>query len=305
MRLSFLSPKGGNTILAIPIVELDNVSCSYGPQVVLSNISLKFQPGEFVGLVGPSGSGKTTLLRTLIGLVSPVRGQVKIFGKTVQGGSVPKDFGYVPQLETIDWTFPVTVEQVVMMGRMREMSLLPWASRNDKISVHSTLERLGIGTLAKRHIRALSGGQQQRVFLARALISNPKILLLDEPTSGVDIKTRNDVLRLLAEINLTGVTIVLTTHDLNSVAAHLPQVVCINRQIIAQGNPMEIFNEEVLERTYGPGMRVVKQDGMLLIGDQLDLFKGLKELNDTRLRSNQVAESIGHADGGSKSLSRD
>jgi zinc/manganese transport system ATP-binding protein/zinc transport system ATP-binding protein len=164
---------------------------------------------------------------------------------------------------------------------------------------------LGIGALAKRHIRALSGGQQQRVFLARALISNPKILLLDEPTSGVDIRTRNEVLGLLAEINLTGVTIVLTTHDLNSVAAHLPQVICINRQVIAQGDPLEIFNEEVLEQTYGPGMRVVKQDGMLLIGDQLDMFKGLKGLNENRLPSIQLNEPVGHADGGSKFRSRD
>ncbi len=288
--------------MVTPIVELDNVSCSYGAQVVLSNINLKFQPGEFVGLVGPSGSGKTTLLRTLIGAVSPVRGQIKIFGKTIKGGTMPKDFGYVPQLETIDWTFPVTVEQVVMMGRMREMSVLPWASRADKISVQETLERLGIGALAKRHIRALSGGQQQRVFLARALISNPKILLLDEPTSGVDIRTRNDVLSLLAEINLGGVTIVLTTHDLNSVAAHLPKVVCINRQVIAEGNPMDVFNEEVLSLTYGPGMRVVKQDGMLLIGDQLDLFKGLKKLNETR---NQLVETVAQASASSKYGSRD
>src|SRR5262249_5252187 len=160
-----------------------------------------------------------TLLRTLLGSVQPVRGKVRVDGKPVEGGRLPRALGYVPQLETVDWTFPVTVEQVVMMGRIREMSLLPWASRKDKLVGHETLERLGLAGLGGRHIRALSGGQQQRVFLARALISNPRLLLLDEPTSGVDIKTRNDVLCLLGEINQTGVTIVLTTHDLNSVAA--------------------------------------------------------------------------------------
>jgi zinc/manganese transport system ATP-binding protein/zinc transport system ATP-binding protein len=238
---------------------------------------LKIAVGEFIGLVGPSGSGKTTLLRTLVGTVQPVQGQVRVDSKPVQGGRLPRVVGYVPQLEMVDWTFPVTVEQVVMMGRIREMSLVPWASRKDKMLVQETLSRLGLGELSKRHIRALSGGQQQRVFLARALISNPKILLLDEPTSGVDIKTRNDILNLLAEINQSGVTIVLTTHDLNSVAAHLPKVVCINRQLVAEGKPEEIFTEEVLAATYGTGMRVVRQDGMLLIGDDPQLFKNLKQ----------------------------
>lgn len=261
--------------MATPTAELDNVSCSYGPQVVLSNLNLTIEQGEFVGLVGPSGSGKTTLLRTLLGAVAPVRGQVRVMGRLVERGRLPKATGYVPQLETVDWTFPVTVEQVVMMGRIREMSLLPWASRRDKILVDETLARLGLSGLAHRHIRALSGGQQQRVFLARALISNPKMLLLDEPTSGVDIKTRNEVLILLGEINRAGVSIVLTTHDLNSVAAHLPKVVCINREIIAQGQPEEVFTEQVISRTYGAGMRVVRQDGMLLIGDDPQLFKRL------------------------------
>ncbi len=287
--------------MAIPIVELEEVSCSYGPQLVLDKINLNIQAGEFVGLVGPSGSGKTTLLRTLLGTTVPVRGKVRIGGKLLERGQLPRSLGYVPQLETVDWNFPVTVEQVVLMGRMREMSLLPWASRQDKAVVVETLERLGLGGLAGRHIRALSGGQQQRVFLARALISNPRLLLLDEPTSGVDIRTRNDVLTLLAEINQSGVTIVLTTHDLNSVAAHLPKVVCLNRQIIAEGEPEAVFTEEVLSQTYGPGMRVVKQDGMLLIGDDPALFKNLKKLTPLSPAPDLQAGLNASADGGSDS----
>ncbi len=276
--------------MAVAAVELDKVSCSYGTQVVLQNINLKIEQGEFVGLVGPSGSGKTTLLRTLMGMVKPVRGQVQIVGQPLDLQRVGKALGYVPQLETVDWAFPVTVEQVVMMGRIREMHLWPWPSRKDKTLVAETLERLGLNGLAQRHIRALSGGQQQRVFLARALISNPKILLLDEPTSGVDIRTRNDVLTLLAEINQSGVTIVLTTHDLNSVAAHLPKVICINREIIAEGQPEEIFTSEVLSRTYGAGMRVVRQDGMLLIGDDPKIFQNLKNL--VPLKPEQAAVKV-------------
>lgn len=285
--------------MAKPIAELDNVSCSYGPQVVLSNVNLTIEAGEFVGLVGPSGSGKTTLLRTLLGSVQPVRGQVRVDGKPVQGGKLPRALGYVPQLETVDWTFPVTVEQVVMMGRIREMNLLPWATRKDKALVQETLERLGMGGLGGRHIRALSGGQQQRVFLARALISNPKMLLLDEPTSGVDIKTRNDVLCLLGEINQGGVTVVLTTHDLNSVAAHLPKVICINRELIAQGKPEEIFTEKVLAQTYGSQMRVLRQDGMLLIGDDPNLFKNLKQIPPVGVAASKAQKALsGGADAG-------
>jgi len=284
--------------LASPIVELEEVSCSYGPQLVLDQINLKIEAGEFVGLVGPSGSGKTTLLRTLLGTTIPIKGQVRVVGKVVERGRLPRALGYVPQLETVDWNFPVTVEQVVMMGRLREMNLLPWASQRDKMVVRETLERLGLGDLAQRHIRALSGGQQQRVFLARALISNPRLLLLDEPTSGVDIRTRNDVLSLLAEINRSGVTIVLTTHDLNSVAAHLPKVVCLNRQIIAQGQPEVVFTEEVLTRTYGSGMRVVRQDGMLLIGDDPDMFKDLKKNSVVTPEINATIGLNASADGG-------
>jgi zinc/manganese transport system ATP-binding protein len=279
------------------VVELSKLVCAYDHNVVLQDIDLSIKAGEFVGLVGPSGSGKTTLLRALLGAVTPLKGSVQVAGQTVKIGKPPRAIGYVPQLETVDWSFPVTVEQVVMMGRIREMHLLPWASRQDKKIVREMLERLGLGGLASRHIRALSGGQQQRAFLARALISNPKLLLLDEPTSGVDIRTRNEVLLLLSEINQTGVTIILTTHDLNSVAAHLPKVVCLNRELVACGCPNEIFTEEVLSRTYGSKMRVIRQDGMLVIGDDPALFASLSRPVTASLSSSQ-RQTEGSADGG-------
>ena len=130
-----------------------------------------------------------------------------------------------------------------------------------------TLDRLGIGGLERRHIRELSGGQQQRVFLARALIAEPRVLLLDEPTSGVDIKTRDEVLHLLGEINAEGVTIIITTHELNAVAAHLPEVICVNGRVIAQGHPETVFTPATLSITYGADMQVVRQNGLLLVAD--------------------------------------
>jgi ABC-type Mn2+/Zn2+ transport system ATPase subunit len=140
-------------------------------------------------------------------------------------------------------------------------------TRSDRDDADRVLDRLGIGGLGDRQIRALSGGQQQRVFLARAMIAEPDLLLLDEPTSGVDIRTRDEVLHLLAELNRQGVTIVLTTHELNSVAAHLPWVVCVNRRIVAEGDPDVVFTKAVLDATYDAVLRVVREDGHVLVAD--------------------------------------
>jgi zinc/manganese transport system ATP-binding protein len=173
----------------------------------------------------------------------------------------------VPQIETVDWNFPVTVEQVVLMGRVRKSSLVAVGEQGRRPAADGrvVLDRLEIGHLAKRHIRNLSGGQQQRVFLARALIAQPDLLVLDEPTSGVDMRTAENVLHLLADLNRQGITILMTTHDLNAAAAHLPWVICLNRSVIAQGPPEEVFTEENLNRTYHGEMMVIRQEGMMLV----------------------------------------
>jgi zinc/manganese transport system ATP-binding protein/zinc transport system ATP-binding protein len=263
---------------AQPAIEAERLQCAFGQSVVLQDLSLSVRQGAFVGIVGPSGAGKTTFLRALLGAVSPTEGSIRIFGERVGGGRVPR-VGYVPQLETVDWNFPVTVREVVAMGLAVEGGFFsfPWLSRSQKHSIKALLDRLGIGELADRHIRDLSGGQQQRVFLARALIREPRLLLLDEPTSGVDIKTRHDVLHLLAELNHDGVTVVLTTHDLNSVAAHLPQVVCLNRRVVAYGSPATVFTPAVLEATYGAEMIVVRQGELTLIADKLGVFRDIDD----------------------------
>jgi len=255
-----------------PIVDLRGISVGYQGKSVLSDVSLTIWPGQFVGLVGPSGSGKTSLLRAMLGAVEVYKGDVVVDGQRVSGHS-RAPVGYVPQLETVDWNFPVTVAEVVLMGRTMQSGPWPWARRRDRDQMQAILERLGIADLRDRHIRNLSGGQQQRAFLARALIRSPKLLLLDEPTAGVDIRTRDDILHILADLNADGVTVIMATHELNAVAAHLPYVVCINGGILAQGHPDEVFTPDVLSRTYKAPMFVIKQDGLTLVSDMPHFLK--------------------------------
>ncbi len=247
-----------------PLVELNDVTFGYGAEPVLEDICLHLHPGQFAALVGPSGAGKTSLLKLILGALQPTRGEICIHGQALNGQPAPQ-VGYVPQLETVDWNFPVTVEQVVLMGRVRRSGLWPWPSVEDKRRLREVLDELEIGHLARRHIRDLSGGQQQRVFLARALIAEPHLLVLDEPTTGVDMRTAENVLHMLAHLNQQGMTILMTTHDLNAAAAHLPWVICLNRWIIAQGAPDDVFTVETLNATYRGDMLVIRQDGMLFV----------------------------------------
>ncbi len=240
------------------LLELTHVSCRYDGEAVLVDVDLAIEAGSFTGIVGPSGSGKSTLLKALYGGIKPFHGRIT----GIEGLRV----GYVPQVETVDWNFPVTVAECLLMAR-RTTRWLPWRSAEEQREIDGVLERLGIGGLGRRHIRELSGGQQQRVFLARALLSEPQLLLMDEPTSGVDVKTRHEILHLLSDLNREGVTMVLTTHDLNGIAAHLPHLVCLNRTVIAEGPPCEVIRPDVLERTYGARMDVLVHAGLPVVVD--------------------------------------
>ena len=250
-------------------IEFEGVYAGYRDGPVLEEATITIEPGDFVGIVGPSGSGKSTFLRTILGDTHVFSGEVRVGGRSPDPAS--QAIGYVPQIETVDWNFPVTAREVVLMavadGRWR-----PWPGRRAQGQAEEILERLGIGDLADRHIRQLSGGQQQRVFLARAMARRPSLLLLDEPTSGVDLRTRDEILHLLDELNHQGITIVMTTHELNAMAAHLPRVVCLNRRIIADGSPHTVFTGEVLGETYGAEVPVLEYEGMRLVAERPHLI---------------------------------
>ena len=226
-----------------------------------------------IGVVGPSGSGKTTLLRTILGSVKPVGGSVDL----TDGLQI----SYVPQVETVSWSFPVTVEECVLMARTGRR-LVPWATRVEKAEAQRVLERLDIGDLAERHIRELSGGQQQRVFVARALLRHPDLLLLDEPTVGVDARIRHEILHLLGELNDDGLTILLTTHDLNGIATHMPTLVCLNRSVVAVGSPFDVLTPTTLEQTFGATMDVLVHHGVCIVVDRPHVPTDVRHVHESR-----------------------
>ena len=240
------------------LIDVRGVTFGYGGAPVLQDVSHAVQPGAFTGIVGPSGSGKTSLLKVLLGTARPQAGTVERRADLA--------VSYVPQLETVNWSFPVTVGECVLRSRATRR-LLPWATREERADVARVLDRLGILDLASRHIRELSGGQQQRMFIARALLRRPQLLLMDEPTSGVDIGTRHEVLHLLDELNRDGLSIVLTTHDLNGMAAHLPHLLALHRRVIAAGTPHDVIVPDVLEQTFGARMEVLSHLGMPVVVD--------------------------------------
>jgi ABC-type Mn2+/Zn2+ transport system ATPase subunit len=239
-------------------IVADHITVAYSSEPVIVDVDLVVEAGDFLGIVGPSGSGKSTLMKALLGTVTPRSGSVtRARGVTV---------GFVPQVEQIDWNFPVTVAECVAMARATGLRF-PWITKAERVEIASVLERLGLHGLGNRHIRELSGGQQQRVFLARALFTGAKVVFLDEPTSGLDVRTRHEVLHLLGDLNDEGVTVVLTTHDLNGIATHLPSLVCLNKVVIGAGAPEDVLVPDVLEATYGSPMQILEHGGMRVVVD--------------------------------------
>lgn len=243
------------------MIRVDSISFAYGHETVLRDVSLEIADGEVVGIIGPSGSGKTTLLRVLLGELTPFEGTINSAAK-----SLPR-VGYVPQLDTGERNFPLTVEEMVLLGRAAHSRRVPWFDRGEKAEAHRILQRLGIGQMRNKRLDQLSGGQFQRALIARALMSRPSLLVLDEPTSGIDLETRRQVLDLLHELSAEGYTVVLTTHDLNWVAAHLPRVVCLNGAVVADGSPRQVLTDSVVRTTYGAEMEVILHNGRPVVVD--------------------------------------
>lgn len=238
-----------------PLIRCSKISIGHSGRVLLEGIDFVLEPGEFVGLVGPNGGGKTTLLRTLLGLIPPVRGEVTR-APGPNGGSLR--FGYVIQREHLDRVFPLSLREVVLMGRTARLGLLRFPGREDRRKVAEALERVGIAELGDRSFRDLSGGQQQRAIIARALAGEPDVLVLDEPTTGTDVAGEGAVMDLLADLHRGGMTMIMVSHALSTVMNHATRLAFIrhDRRLFRMGAPKEMLAPEVLTELYEVPVRV-------------------------------------------------
>lgn len=234
------------------LVSLEHVDVDLDGHRVLEDITFTLKEGMFIGVIGPNGAGKTTLLRVILGLVKPSSGSVCVLG--LDPAALKKELhhiGYVPQNVLFDPIFPVSVYDVVMMGRICCIGRLRFASKADKKAVSDSIRMVGLGGLEKRLIGELSGGQQKRVFLARALCRQTRILLLDEPTAGLDIPAQHGFMDLLAELKSSlGLSVIFVSHDVNILAQHVDEMVCINRAMHLHGKPGEVVGSERLQEAY-------------------------------------------------------
>lgn len=237
-------------------LEVHNASIGYGTKTILKDLSFQIPHGASVAVVGPNGAGKSTLLKALVGLLPLQSGKILIHGEAL--GSHKDCVAYIPQREELDWKFPVTVNDVVMMGRYGHASWLSRPSKQDKQIVKNSLEKMGIAHLANQSIGQLSGGQQQRVFLARAISQEPHILLMDEPFTGVDVTTQETTLNLLDTLRTKEVTMLISTHDLNLAASRFDYVLLLNHKLIAFGKPQEVFAKENLAQAFGNSLLVME-----------------------------------------------
>jgi zinc transport system ATP-binding protein len=232
---------------------MQDVTVSYRDHVVLRDISLELAAGRYLAVVGPNGAGKTTLLKTILGTVRPLSGTVRVFGKPPwKLGDDRRRIGYVPQVTTTDIHFPITVYQAVIMGRYGRVGLVRRPAQADRQAAHRAMARVRITDLSREPIGRLSGGQRQRVYVARALANEPDLLLLDEPTSGVDIATAESFYELLHRLNGEGMAIIVVSHDIGVVARYADSIACVNMRLVAHGRPDEVMSGSVLTCMYGP-----------------------------------------------------
>ncbi|MGK7344513.1 MAG: metal ABC transporter ATP-binding protein [Candidatus Nitrospinota bacterium M3_3B_026] len=238
------------------VVKVENLTVRFGGEVALSGVTFSIKAGSFTGLIGPNGAGKTTLLKALLGLVKPDEGRILVFGHPP--GKSHNLIGYVPQSSRIEKDLPVTVLDVALMGRNSLLGVGRRPGREDVEAARKALERVGISDLASRRFGSLSGGQAQKALIARALSGGPSLLLLDEPTTGVDAPAQESFYAMLHDmISSLNMTIVLVSHDIGVVASHVSGIICINRKIFCHGPPAKVAGEGVIEKLYGAGAEIV------------------------------------------------
>ena len=250
-------------------LEIHDLTVGYNQKPVLYGIDVEVEEGSLVGIIGPNGAGKSTLIKTVMGMMKPEDGYVKIFGKT--GKKAITRVGYVPQRESVDWDFPADVMDVVLMGRYRKNNLFKRITKEDRRIATEALEKVNLLEFADRQISQLSGGQQQRVFIARSLAQQADIYLMDEPFVGVDAATEDAILKLLRDMKNEGKTVVIVHHDLQTANEYFDWIVLLNTRLVAAGPKEEVFTKELLQEAYGGRLTVLSKLGDLISDTEFPL----------------------------------
>lgn len=245
-------------------LEARDLTVSYESTRVLDGVTFMLKRGERLAVLGPNGAGKSTLFKVISGVMKPDKGEVKVYGAEPKGHIC---IAYLPQRSQVDWNFPVTVSDVVMMGRTGKLGLLRWPTQNDRELTRQALEAVGLQDLAKRQISQLSGGQQQRMFIARAIAQEAELMLLDEPFTGLDIPSQEDLFTALDLLRSRNVTVLLALHDLKLAAAHFDRLMLLNHRLIALGTPNDVITETNLKTAYGERVQVLKSEQELSVID--------------------------------------
>lgn len=248
-----------------PAVAARNIAVSYQGRSVLRSISFEAAPGQLVAVIGPNGAGKSTLLKAMLGLIPCDSGTAEVFGDPISRNR--QRVAYVPQTEAVDWDFPVTVDEVVLMGRYGRLGLLGRPGRRDRRIAAEALAAVDMQDYRHRHIRRLSGGQQQRVFLARALCQQADVLFLDEPLAGVDAATEQAIFDLIRRLTHDGKTLLVVNHDL-SVLDRFDRVMLLNQRVVAYGPPADVITDDNMQKTYVGRLAVLDRADAVLRGDQ-------------------------------------
>lgn len=237
------------SLSVLPALQVSQLTVNYGKMPALWDISVKVPQGLLVGIVGPNGAGKSTFIKAALGLIKPISGNVEFFGQPLK--EVRQKVAYVPQRESVDWDFPITVKELVLMGRYGRLGLGHRPREADRAAAEHYLEVVGMSAYAQRQISQLSGGQQQRVFLARALLQEADIYFMDEPFTGVDLATETVIVQLLQQLRMQGKTVFVVHHDLNTVERYFDWVIMLNIRLIACGEVRETFTPQNLNLAYG------------------------------------------------------